>query len=60
MSNLVIPALNNDLCPEGSKMCGRHMYKYYKTCIPIDIKCPINDLKIVELTDEIKKQIETG
>ena len=60
MENMVIPALNDDACPDGLKMCGRYMYKYFKTCFPKDMLCPINDLKIAELTDDIKKQIETG
>jgi hypothetical protein len=34
MNNMVIPALKDYHCPEGEKMCGRAIYKYYKTCIP--------------------------
>jgi len=51
---MVLPVLNDNACPEGLKMCGRFIYKYYKVCLPKEIKCPINDLKIVDLTDDIK------
>jgi len=54
MFDMVLPVLNDNACPEGLKMCGRFTYKYYKVCLPKEIKCPINDLKIVDLTDDIK------
>lgn len=47
-------------CPEGERICGDRSKPYgihYQKCIPYEYKCPINDIKIVAQTDEIRSKI---
>ena len=42
---------SNGQCPEGFRTCGKKWgeFDYYKSCVKQSDKCPINDIKFVEL-----------
>ena len=41
-------------CANSSmRICGPPDNMYYQTCIPLEMRCPINDVQIVDLTPEI-------
>lgn len=44
-------------CEEGYHECGVQQKGYFKSCLPIGTKCPINDLAIVPMTKDIEDRI---
>ena len=57
MNDIILPVNNNNVCPEGQRICGNPDYNYFKTCMPKSLMCPINDIRIVKRTAEIDAYI---
>lgn len=46
--NIDSPSLKK--CDFGYRLCGPQKSKYYQTCIPKEISCPITNLQIVPIS----------
>jgi hypothetical protein len=45
-------------CPEGTRLCGLYGRWINEFCIKKEVRCPINDLKLVARTQEIDESIK--